>query len=286
MNLDLNVKQILDKYQPSRIPQVYKLREILQQIALLGLARQNFFQHAAFYGGTALRILFGLDRFSEDLDFSLLLPDPNFDFQPFLDGLTREMEAMGFQVEISQKEKSHISPIQSAFVKTNTQSLLLTIGERVSGIHPDQKIKVKVEIDTDPPGKFRLETKTVINPVSFHVVSLHLSDLFAGKMHAALYRAWKNRIKGRDWYDVLWFIRREIPISLPHFQRLMIQAGNWKEGEKLSVDQLHKLIERRIREIDWKKAAEDVKPFVVDLLQFDLWSEQFFLDVIQHLRVE
>ncbi|HSX25960.1 MAG TPA: nucleotidyl transferase AbiEii/AbiGii toxin family protein [Chlamydiales bacterium] len=286
MNLDLNIKQILSKYQPSRIPEIYKLREILQQAALLGLSRQNFFQHAAFYGGTALRILFGLDRFSEDLDFSLLAPDPDFDFQPFLDGLSREMEAMGFRVEVTLKEKSKISAVQSAFLKTNTLQLLLTIEERTSGIHPDQKIKVKVEVDTDPPKGFRLQTKTVINPVSFHVVTLHPSDLFAGKLHAALYRAWQNRIKGRDWYDLIWFIRQKIPLSLPHFQRLMIQAGHWKEGEKLSVDQLHQLIRKRIQEIDWAKAVDDVKPFVDDLRQFDLWSADFFYDITQRLHVE
>ncbi len=152
MNFDISIKKMLESY-PETTPQIDKLREILQQTALLGLSRHQFFEHAVFYGGTALRILYGLDRYSEDLDFSLIKPNPTFDFTPFLNGMHTELMAMGFELDISVRERSSDTGIWSAFLKANTFSLLLSIHEKtkIRGIHPEQKIQIKLEIDTDPP---------------------------------------------------------------------------------------------------------------------------------------
>ena len=221
MNFDLCINQMIKNY-PDSMPQIDKLREVLQQTALLGLARHHFFQHAAFYGGTALRILHGLDRYSEDLDFSLLRSDPDFDFTPFLHGMYQELVAMGFELEIDLRKKNVDTGIWSAFLKGNTLSMLLSFHEKtkIKGIHPEQKIQIKLEIDTDPPPlHLHTENKLVINPVPFYVSTYALADLFAGKMHAALCRNWKGRIKGRDWYDVIWYIQKEIPVNLSSSQR-------------------------------------------------------------------
>lgn len=159
------------------------MREILQQSALIGLARHYFFQHAAFYEGTALRILYGLDRFSEDLDFSLLKPNADFDFEPFLHSLEKEMLSFGFQVDAQSKKRE--SPILSAFLKANALKMLLTIGDKHhQNTHREAKTSIKLEIDTNPPLRFQVESKLVLNPTPFYVLSYSESDLFAGKMHA------------------------------------------------------------------------------------------------------
>jgi predicted nucleotidyltransferase component of viral defense system len=287
MNLDLSIKQMLANY-PDQTPQADKLREILQQTALLGLARHQFFEHAAFYGGTALRILYGLDRYSEDLDFSLIKPNPDFDFHPFLEGMQRELEAMGFRLDIALREKNHDTGIWSAFLKANTFALLLSINEKstLKGVHPEQKIQIKLEIDTDPPvSQIPLESKLVQNPIPFYVATYKISDLFAGKMHALLCRAWQKRIKGRDWYDLIWYIQNGISVNLAHLRERMLQTKHLKLEEKLGERELHERLKNRIDTINWELAKSDVAPFISDKRRLDIWSSSFFHDLIQHLKM-
>ena len=279
------ILDLINKYRDSSIKQKDALREILQQCALLGLARHQFFEHAAFYGGTALRILYGLDRFSEDLDFSLLKPETQFNFQPFLDGLQREMHSLGFHVDVTTKKKE--PPILSAFMKSNTLKLLVTIEEeeRVQKrVHPEEKITIKLEIDTNPPPGFGVETKLVLNPTPFYVLAYHPVDLCAGKMHAILYRSWKTRVKGRDWYDLIWFIKKGIPVNLSHLAHRMHQSGDLPEKEGLDHEKLLGLLEKKIMKIDWQQAKNDVRAFLYDPRVLDTWSEPFFLELISHLK--
>lgn len=287
MNFDSSIKQMLNSY-PDAMPQIDKLREILQQTALLGLARHQFFQHAVFYGGTALRILYGLDRYSEDLDFSLLKPDPNFDFTPFLNGMHQELLAMGFELDIDLRKKNADTGIWSAFLKGNTLSMLLSIHEKtkIKGIHPEQKIQIKLEIDTDPPlVHLPLESKLVKNPVPFYVSTYAIVDLFAGKMHAALCRNWKKRIKGRDWYDVIWYIQSGIPVNLAHLRERMIQTKNLLPGETFGESELLARMHAKIDEIDWELAKSDIAMFIPDKQRLTIWSNLFFHDLIGYLRV-
>ncbi len=280
------IRDLISKYRDSSLKKKDILREILQQSALLGLARQHFFEHAAFYGGTALRILYGLDRFSEDLGFSLLKPNAEFNFQPFLDALQKEMRSLGFHVDVKAKKKE--SPILSAFIKSNTLKLLLTIEEDTiqKGIHPEEKIAVKLEIDTNPPLGFEVETKLVLNPTPFYVLTYHPSDLFAGKMHAILCRSWKTRVKGRDWYDLIWFITKDIPIHLSHLTRRMQQSGHLSLKESLNPKTLQTHLKDKIKKIDWEQAKSDVRAFLYDPKVLDVWSQPFFLDLISHLKTQ
>jgi predicted nucleotidyltransferase component of viral defense system len=287
MNLGSIIQKMLKEY-PGEISQADKLREILQQTALLGLARHNFFEHAIFYGGTALRILYDLDRYSEDLDFSLLQPNPNFDFEPFLNAMKLELEAMGFRLQVTVQKKNQESGIWSAFLKTNTLELLLSIDEtsQAKGIHPEQKIQIKLEIDTDPPiYDMSIESKLIKNPIPFYVTTFRKIDLCAGKMHAVLCRAWRNRVKGRDWYDLIWYIQNGIPVNLAYLRAKMRQTRNLLADEKFTEKELHQKLEKRIGHIDWELAKADVKPFIPDKQKLDIWSRQFFLDLITHLRV-
>lgn len=280
------IQDLIKKYRESSLKKKDILREILQQSALLGLARQRFFEHAAFYGETALRILYGLDRFSEDLDFSLLKPNATFNFHPFLVGLRKEMQSFGFHVEVESKKKE--PPILSAFMKGNTLKMLLTIEEEDfthNGVHPDEKISIKLEIDTNPPVGFEVETKLVLNPTPFYVLTYIPTDLFAGKMHAILCRSWKTRVKGRDWYDLIWFIRNGIPVHLSHLAHLMKQSGNLPSEQALDQENLIEFLKGKIRKLDWEQAKFDVKAFISNPIVLDIWSESFFLDLITHLKI-
>jgi predicted nucleotidyltransferase component of viral defense system len=287
MNFDSNIKQMLKSY-PDSMPQIDKLREILQQTALLGLARHQFFEHAGFYGGTALRILYGLDRYSEDLDFSLLKPNLNFDFAPFLYGMHQEMMSLGFELDVDMREKNVETGIWSAFLKGNTLSMLLSIHEKtkIIGIHPEQKIQIKIEIDTDPPpSHLPLESKLVKNPVPFYVSTFAIVDLFAGKMHAALCRNWKKRIKGRDWYDVIWYIQNDIPVNIVHLRERMKQTKHLGLEEKFTKTELLERLHAKIEEIDWELAKSDVAMFIPDKQRLAIWSAQFFHDLVDHVHV-
>ena len=283
-----NIKNMTKLYQTSKISEQTKIREVLQQTALLGLQRHGFFEKAAFYGGTALRILYGLDRFSEDLDFTLLTPTPNFDFSYFLEGMRREIVSFGFEVDVAQKTKTVDTGVLSAFMKTNTIQLYLAIGDEKStkSINHNEKIQIKLEVDIDPPLHFRVENRLVLNPSPFNVLTLHKSDLFAGKMHALLFRAWKNRVKGRDWYDLVWYVQNKVPLSLKHLEARLKQTGQLKPEASLNREQVLGMVLSKIQEIDWKSAKADMFPFIADPAKLDIWSSSFFSDLIEQLLIE
>lgn len=283
-----NLNSIYNRYAKTKISEQTKIREILQQTALLGLERHGFFEKAAFYGGTALRILYGLDRFSEDLDFTLLKSDENFDFSPFLEGMKRELFAFGFHMDVTKKIKSIETSICSAFMKVNTIELYLAIGEEEKAkktIH-NEKIQIKLEVDINPPDYARYENRLVLNPSSFYVLTLNKSDLFAGKMAAVLYRAWKGRVKGRDWYDLIWYIQNKVPLSLKYFNSCLKQAGNLGLSESLDRAGVMSLLQKKIGTIDWESAKSDMRSFIADPERLEIWSPQFFSDLIQHMEVE
>lgn len=171
--------------------------EVNQQVILAGLYNGGFFDVAAFYGGTCLRIFHGLQRFSEDMDFSLLVPDGKFDFAKYFQPIIDEFAVVGREVEIKKKDKKNFGKVESAFLKDNTDVYDISF-------QTDKSIKIKIEVDTRPPLNFRTEQKLLLQPHSFMTRCFVLPDLFAGKMHALVYRVWKNRVKGRDWYDFEW----------------------------------------------------------------------------------
>jgi hypothetical protein len=283
-----NITSMLNRYEKLKISEQTKIREILQQTALLGLERQGFFEKAAFYGGTALRILYGLDRFSEDLDFTLLKPKEDFDFTPFLEGMRKELLSFGFNMEVTKKVKNIETSIVSAFMKMNTIELYLAIGEETkakSTIH-NEKVQIKLEVDISPPPQARFENRLVLNPVTFYVLTLHKSDLFAGKMSAILYRAWKGRVKGRDWYDLIWYIQNKVPLSLFYLDACMKQAGNLEPKDSLNRDKLMEMLLAKIQSIDWESAKADMKSFISDPHRLEIWSTEFFSDLIKHLQIE
>jgi hypothetical protein len=283
------IRQILAKYEIRSLNDSLRaLREVMQETALLGLWRSKFFEKAAFYGGTALRVLFGLDRFSEDLDFSLLEKNEGFDLAEYGDALKRELDSFGFDVEIENRIKPAGTAIQSAFLKANTRSQMITVGfERglIQQVPRNQVLKIKLEIDTDPPSGFSTETRYLLRPVPFAVRTFSLPDLFAGKMHAVLCREWKSRVKGRDWYDLVWFAGYHPELHLSHLEQRMRQTGHWEGAMALTATEFRLLLTRRIDLVNIDQIRREVEPFVKDTASLALWSKEFFLDVASRIKI-
>ena len=282
------VARMLSKYECHRLEDYTRaLREILQEIALLGLWRSKFFEKAGFYGGTALRILYGMDRFSEDLDFSLLSPIKDFDFSSYSEALQKELRAFGFDVRIEQKNKAVKSAVQSTFLKTNTLNQLLVINtseEIIREVPQRQVLKIKLEVDTDPPPGFSTETRYLLMPVPFAVRTFVLSDLFAGKMHALLCRRWKNRVKGRDWYDLVWYITNHPDLHLAHLEQRMRQSGHWTGDDSLNHESFCTILHNTIDTLDVNQARREVEPFVRNAGTLAIWSKEFFHDIVSRIK--
>lgn len=281
------VGKMLEKYVcTTEEDRVHALREILQEIALLGLWRSKFFEHAAFYGGTALRIVYGLDRFSEDLDFSLLSPNAEFDIAGYLPALQNEIAAFGFTVEAKMQQKTLATPIQSAFLKANTVNIMLELQEgdsEIMALHPGKLLKIKLEVDTDPPCRFAVESKYLLHPIPFAVRTYALPDLFAGKMHALLCRKWKNRVKGRDWYDFVWYCAHHPRLHMAHLEERMRQSGHWLEKEALDAEKIMLFLNDAIASLDIHQARQDVLPFVKRPDSVEIWSKDFFMSLLPRI---
>jgi len=264
-----------------------KLKEAIQSLALLGLWRANFFDHAAFYGGTCLRILYGLNRFSEDLDFSLLKPQADFDLTRYLQAIENEMKSFGLSMTACQKQKVNNSPIISAFIKGQTylQFLNIEVPKHITQhMYKNECITIKFEIDIDPPGDFQTEIRPLYHPIPFFVRSYQQPDLFAGKMHALLCRTWKTRMKGRDWFDFIWYVSNNIPLHTDHLRQRLIQSGHLQSHENFEHTHVIELLLAKLAQIDITLAKEDVLPFVSDSAVVACWSRSFFEELSGHIQ--
>lgn len=283
------LKQLLKKYHcRSERDYINALKEIFQEIALLGLSRAKFFEKAAFYGGSALRILYGLERFSEDLDFSLLKNDKNFKLDVYNKAIASELAAFGVDAMVDTKLKQTQSNIASAFIKTESKKQLITIeapANIIKKIHAMQNIKIKMEVDINPPGLFTTETKFLLHPIPFSVKSFSKSDLFAGKLHAILCRPWVKRIKGRDWYDFVWYVSQDIPVNLNHLRERLVQSDAWDRKKVFAKNDLLLLLRNKIRSVDFESAKTDIIQFINNIDSISVWSPEFFLAVSEKLRV-
>lgn len=255
------------------------VKEIIQEIVLCGLSRAGFFNEAAFYGGTALRIFYGLDRFSEDLDFSLLKKNPDFDLSSYLPIVQNEINSFGLNMEIVTKEKTADSPIKSAFVKGNSKEHILLFNPASSNIdliNKNESIKIKFEVDIDPPANATFETKYQLLPSPYEVQLYDMPSLFAGKIHAVLCRAWKNRIKGRDLYDYIFYLSRNTHVNMEHLKARLVESKVLQEADNFDINILKNMLNSRFDSIDYASAKEDVISFIKDKRSLDLWNPEFF----------
>lgn len=249
--------------------------EVNQQIILAGLYNGGFFNEAAFYGGTCLRIFHGLQRFSEDMDFSLLTPNEAFDFTQYFQPIIDQFALVNRNVEIKKKDKKNFGKVESAFLKDNTDVYDITF-------QTEKSIKIKIEVDTQPPMSFHTEQKLLLLPESFMTRCFTLPCLYAGKMHALVYRAWKNRVKGRDWYDFEWYVRHNVPLDFTHLRERALQFNN----EDITKESFLEKLNEHLATTDINQVKADVLPFIRNPKEMAIWSNDYFLELAQMIRFE
>ena len=272
-------EELLSKYELNTNDDVINAtRELMQEIALAALYRGDFFEKAAFYGGTCLRIFHNLERFSEDMDFSLLREDKNFSLTPYFNNIVQEFESLGLAVEITSKQKTKKTAIESVFLKRSLPIYNIQLQN-------NKNIKIKFEVDINPPLGFSTENKLLLQPFSFFVKTYTLPDLFAGKMHALLFRSWKNRVKGRDWYDFEWYIKKGVRLNLRHFAIRAYQSGHINTLN-LSKEDFLKLLITKITNLNIDLAKVDILPFIKDRDTLTIWSNEYFLTLLKFLKIE
>ncbi len=282
------IEQMLSRYEiKTAYDKKNAMKEIMQEIVLCALSRSGFFSNAAFYGGTALRMFYGLDRFSEDLDFSLCAPDKDFVFDAFFPSLIEGARSFGLNVNISEKKKASDSNILSAFVKENTKEHLLSFypGDALAKSVPDNEaLKIKLEIDINPPALATFEHRYRLLPSPYEVKLYDMPSLFAGKLHAVLLRAWKNRVKGRDLYDYVFYLSHEVEVNLPHLCERLRESGFIAQDASPDLAEVKKMLCTRLSTIDYAQAKEDVLPFIRDKASIDVWCADFFMQITNGLR--
>lgn len=283
------IEEMLKSYQVDNIyDRKNAMKEIMQEIVLCGLSRAGFFKEAAFYGGTALRIFYGLDRFSEDLDFSLEQINLDFDLCSYFPVLEKEVKAFGLNVEIQEKEKTKDSNIRSTFLKGNTKEHLLLFYEDerlVGSVAKNEVVKIKFEVDTNPPAFATYEHKYRLLPVPYEIRLYDMPSLFAGKIHAVICRGWQSRIKGRDLYDYIFYLSKAVTVNQKHLRALLIDSGYISENQECTLEEIKTMLKNRFDSIDFLQARKDVEPFIRDTSVLDTWSSDFFKQITEGLKV-
>ena len=283
------IEEMLKSYQVDNIyDRKNAMKEIMQEIVLCGLSHAGFFKEAAFYGGTALRIFYGLDRFSEDLDFSLEQINLDFDLCSYFPVLEKEVKAFGLNVEIQEKQKTKDSNIRSAFLKGNTKEhlLLFYADERdVGTVAKNEVVKIKFEVDTNPPAFATYEHKYRLLPVPYEIRLYDMPSLFAGKIHAVICRGWQSRIKGRDLYDYIFYLSKAVTVNQKHLRARLIDSGYISENQECTLEEIKTMLKNRFDSIDFLQARKDVEPFIRDTSVLDIWSSDFFKQITEGLKV-
>ena len=274
------IEQMLSRYKVNNInDERNALKEVIQEVVLAGLAKAGFFNEAAFYGGTALRIFYGLDRFSEDLDFSLLKPDPDFDLSKYFSFLSNEINSLGLNFTVEEKKKSIETSERSAFVKGNTREHLFKFYPASAEKVPcNELIKIKFEVDTNPPAGFSCDFKILLLPSPCKIRMYDISSLFAGKIHAILCRSW-SRVKGRDLYDYLFYLTKHAEINMQNLKAKLVDSEFITDETFLDIEYIVELLDRKFRSIDYKQAKDDVRPFLKNPESIAIWDADFFISV-------
>jgi predicted nucleotidyltransferase component of viral defense system len=284
------LQQMIEKYQPKTIEETkHAIKEVLQEVVLAGLSKTDFFRHAAFYGGTALRIFYGLHRFSEDLDFSLLEVHPTFDVHRYLKPIREVLSSLGLEFEVTRKEKSFLSTIETVYIKGNTKDTYLVFypdTNKAERINHNEKITIKFEIDLNPPLHARTEVGYRLLPFPYKVTLYDKPSLFASKIHALIARNWNGRVKGRDLYDYIYYMGLDTKVNLQHLKARLTQSQTIHESNAFTKKQLIELLYRRFDEIDYEAAKNDITPFITDHDSLELWSAMFFQSITNKLIVE
>lgn len=282
------IEAMLSKYNPTtNTERENAIKEIIQEIALSGLARGGFFDKAAFYGGTCLRMFYGLNRFSEDLDFALLKKDDSFKLDDYLRDLKRHLLSYGLDVDVESKKKD--ADIHSAFIKGNTLMLMMSFfpnNDDARKVVTNQRIKIKFEIDIDNPDGGIIEKKYKMLPSPYEITVFNEATLFAGKIHAILCRDYKNNVKGRDYYDYLFYIGKGSKFNLVYLENKLKNSGVIDKNISLNVDMVKEMLKKKFASINYEIAKKDVYNFISDKDSLDFWKPELFISSLDELKAE
>lgn len=281
------LKNMLDKYEiKNSIDETNAMKEIIQEIVICGLSRGGFFNEAAFYGGTALRIFYGLNRFSEDLDFALLKPNKDFDLSKYFPFIEKEVQAYGLNLSITEKEKTKDSNIMSAFLKGDTKEHILIFfpNENMQNTTSLKNIKIKFEVDINPPSGAKYDLKYKLLPSPHQVKLYDEASLFAGKIHAILCRNWNYRTKGRDLYDYIFYLSKNISVNLELVKEKLIDSNVLKGNDNFDINVLKEMLTAKFNEINYNDAKEDVIAFIEDKDSLNLWTKEFFIEITKNIN--
>lgn len=283
-----SIEEIVDKYNPNTIEELKAaLREVLQSIVLIGLSRGGFFNKASFYGGTALRIFYGLNRYSEDLDFTLKEKDKNFNLEPYLKYVKEVALSYGLELEVTTKIKQVDTPIESAFAKLNTYQTIINLkfdANMSNRLHKDEVIKVKFEVDCNPALGFKTESRWVDLPEFASISVLDESSLFAGKLHAILCRTYKNNVKGRDYYDFLFYISKRVSPNLEYLKNKLIDTEKINEDDDFNIEILKEMLLEKFNSIDFNQVKIDASKFLFKNEDLSFYSKELFIDMLNRLK--
>ena len=282
------IEEIIKMYNPKTLDDnKLILREIIQSIVLVGLSRTDFFKKASFYGGTALRIFYDLNRYSEDLDFTLNKVDENFSIEPFVESIKNVAGSYGLELEISVKKKQISSPVESAFAKINTYQTFINLkinSEQEKLLHKDELIKVKFEIDCEPALGFTTESKWIDMPEFAPIMVLDEASLFAGKIHAILCRNYKNTVKGRDYYDFLFYVKRGASPNLKYLKNKLVNTGKIKEEDVFDIEILKEMLINRFEQVDFEQVKKDTERFIINREDLSYYCKELFVQMAKKIK--
>lgn len=257
------------------------IKQIMQEIVLCSLGRTDFFDKAAFNGGTALRIFHGLTRFSEDLDFSVDKEKNSlFSIGSYKLTIDNEMESLGIPAEFFVD--TDMSTVQRGYIRGNCREVFRAFGieeQVIAKVASNEVLKIKIEADTTPLDAASFEHKFLLKPYPSEIRVYDRGSLFAGKINAILTRQWKSRVKGRDLYDFIFYVSEGYPINYAHLTSRLISAGVLEDGDFMDEKHLKEKLVDKFSSIDMYKAKRDVEPFVEDARSIDIWSNNFFVEI-------
>lgn len=282
------IEQMLSKYEIKNTnDKINALKEIIQEIVLSGLSRGGFFDEVAFYGGTALRVFYKLDRFSEDLDFALVSPNKEFELSKYFTFIEKELKAYGLNLEINSKQKSIDSNITSAFLKGDTLEHILKFfpneaEHKYNSLLKD--IKIKFEVDINPPNGATYEEQYKLLPSPHQIKLYDKESLLSGKIHAILCRGWKIRTKGRDLYDYVFFLANDTKVNIELVKNKLIESKYIERDSSFDINTLKELLINKFNEIDYAKAKDDVIPFISNVDSLKIWNKDFFISITRNLK--
>ncbi|NPV14035.1 nucleotidyl transferase AbiEii/AbiGii toxin family protein [candidate division WOR-3 bacterium] len=249
-----------------REEKVHITREFLQLLVLKILDDKGYFKNLAFVGGTALRVLYGLRRFSEDLDFSLIAKK-DYDFDNLLEKVAYELTKAGFSLDIKSSTEG---AVHSALLKFKDILFLLGLAHQKG-----QKLSIKLEIDSNPPRGWQTELSLVNKHFVFTVNHFDIPSLYATKLHACFFRKY---IKGRDFYDLIWYLGKKV---LPNFE-LLNNAIEQTEHKRINLNKedFNDFLRARLARVDFARVKKDVERFIEDKNELKLLNKDLILKLI------